>query len=101
MRSNSQSKALHFELWDWLARHPGACVSEWPKWADIPVSEWPRNMSFACDVAMRTCHCCPVNWGGKGFRCFDQNSIYDLWMNSRIDIQPFYAWQIRDGWKKD
>ena len=102
MRTNDQSKCLHRQLWEWLAKNPDMTVGQWPGWkAMIERGEgWPANMSFACEVAMRTCPICPVDWGKKGYRCFDPGSLLDEYANARQDLKSFYAWQIRDAWKR-
>jgi len=47
-----QAKKFHYELWDWLLKHPCNMKGMWPGWAtnggDVPLID---DLCMACEVA--------------------------------------------------
>jgi hypothetical protein len=94
---------LHYELWDWLAKHPDKDVLAYFKF-HIP-RKIPYQTSYACDYAIKVqgilnpsfrkhpCLFCPFN---ASLDKFCLNGIYPLYASATRDDKHKYAMLIRD-----
>lgn len=65
-----EAKALHQELWNWLADNPDKQKHNWPRWerngGDV---ERVWGFCFACEIGTKhgkdkACTNCPISWPG-------------------------------------
>jgi hypothetical protein len=103
--TESEYKALHIELWQWLYDNPGEGKGDWPRWirngGDI---ENAFILCFACAFANASsrgfyCRSCPLDQRIMK-TCDVEESAYVKWIRSyRHESRREYAALIRDAWR--
>jgi hypothetical protein len=94
--TESEYKAAHTALWDWLFRHPSQGKEKWPGWKINGGEHECLKNCFACDFCGQQSNCakCPLS-----FRCYGDGNPYEKW---QLAVTPRtrkkYAAMVRDGW---
>jgi hypothetical protein len=98
--TESEYKAAHIALWQWLYDNPERSKGSWPGW-EVNGGEHGacHNDCFACELCWsnhESCEKCPLS-----FRCHDDGSPYKEWdAASTRRTRKKYAAIIRDAWRE-
>lgn len=105
-RTKKQLKALHVELWNWLAENPEKSKDDWPRWEfNRGTIKEAENLCFACEAAdvptKNNCDGCTCSWGEYSTCEPDEDgySIYEEWKRKTGEERTKYALQVRDCWR--
>jgi hypothetical protein len=111
--TESEYKALHIELWQWLYDNPGKKKEDWPRWRKHDT--YAAGFCFACEYAGELmwsgfphpesvrCDNCPLNQDIMRM-CRDKEGAYARWYDAIQDgdeeAAKKYAALIRDAWRE-
>lgn len=101
-------KAAHYEMWNWLAEHPGKTKHDWPRWEKVRFFEslfngqWISGNCFMCDCYDQDCYLCPL-FHKFNRRCFSLRGVFEYWDRATNRGKKGKARRlaiiIRDAWR--